>query len=124
MKRVLPLLFFLCFCLGGLYSQQLQHTQKVSNTPQNKFSPYDGAKRWESNKEMLPGNLQAFVENKGEFVNNVNDWKVLYGCDYQVPEALVPPKQLSFTVVDFIVAPEPATVTVAESLHPPALSVA
>ncbi len=108
MKRVLPLLFFLCFCLGGLYSQQLQHTQKVSNTPQNKFSPYDGAKRWESNKEMLPGNLQAFVENKGEFVNNVNDWKVLYGCDYQGTRIMFTDKGVIYSMPESIKLPTEA----------------
>ena len=45
------------------------------------FSQQTG--NWVSNPEDMPGNIKAFQENKGQFVNTVNNWTVLYGCDYE-----------------------------------------
>ncbi len=35
---------------------------------------------WISGKENFPGNIKAFEENKGQYLNPVNSWKVAYAC--------------------------------------------
>src|SRR6185312_9136890 len=104
MKRVVPYLFFLCYCIGSVYGQQLQPNKK--STPQSAFSPYDGAVRWQANKESLPGNLKAFVTNQGEYINTVNNWKVLYGCDYQGTRFLFTDKGVIYIIPESVKLPD------------------
>jgi gliding motility-associated-like protein len=35
---------------------------------------------WSSSTENFPGNIKAFEENKGQYLNPVNNWKVEYAC--------------------------------------------
>ncbi|HTB06688.1 MAG TPA: T9SS type A sorting domain-containing protein [Bacteroidia bacterium] len=62
------LLFTTCACLIAFISLSQQPDTQI---------------KWTVNSETMPGNIKAFQENKGQFVNTINSWKVLYGCDYQ-----------------------------------------
>jgi gliding motility-associated-like protein len=46
-------------------------------------SPVLAQQRWKHSQETLPGNIKAFEENKGQYVNEVNNSKVLYACHFE-----------------------------------------
>ncbi|HWY97593.1 MAG TPA: hypothetical protein VNY36_00790, partial [Bacteroidia bacterium] len=95
MKKTLPLAFFIFLCAIGLKAQTVSKHNKVPAIPASSDFNSTGTKRtsaavckakdikWKTNPENLPGNLKAFQENQGQFINTYNSWKVLYGCDYQ-----------------------------------------
>ncbi|MFI5150852.1 MAG: hypothetical protein ACHQRM_14040, partial [Bacteroidia bacterium] len=47
---------------------------------------------------FMPGHIQAFEENKGQFLNPVNDWKVLYGCNSGGTQILFSDKGLIYSL--------------------------
>jgi hypothetical protein len=61
-----------------------------------------GNSQWLANQETMPGNIQAFEENKGQFVNTVNNWKVIYGCDYQGTRYLFTDKGIIYSIPEAI----------------------
>ncbi len=43
---------------------------------------------WMADSNNMSGNLKTFQENKGQFINFVNDWKIAYGADAQGTQVL------------------------------------
>jgi hypothetical protein len=75
MKKSLLLLF-------TFSSVSLTFGQKTVSQPIS-IQPQDNKVKWTVGNEYMPGHIQAFQENKGQFLNTTNTWKVLYGADYQ-----------------------------------------
>ena len=96
MKRYLPVLLITFFTYGKICAQ--------SKTASNKVLQSSGqvSSKWSVDPSNFPGNIKAFLENKGQFVNTVNDWKVLYGCDYQGTRILFTDKGVIYTVPQLI----------------------
>ncbi|MGP8217501.1 MAG: PKD domain-containing protein [Bacteroidia bacterium] len=56
--------------------------------------------KWTAGPESMPSNLKAFQENNGQFINNINDWKVLYGCDYKGMRVLFTDHGVIYTIYE------------------------
>src|SRR6185312_2031420 len=76
MKRILLPLFFMFVCVFT-YAQQTASCKKTQGTANS-----DHPVKWMVGNDVMPNHIQAFQENKGQYFNPVNSWKVLYGCDY------------------------------------------
>ncbi|HWY97680.1 MAG TPA: SprB repeat-containing protein, partial [Bacteroidia bacterium] len=76
MRRVILLLLFTCLSAGYLSAQ----TVKTTKASGSQTGP--GTVKWTVGNECMPGHLQAFQENKGQFYNSTNDWTVKYGAFY------------------------------------------
>jgi len=94
MKKFLPIAYFVVFCALGTRAQS--NVNYISgNAQQNQTHVI-------SNPSNFPGNIKAFLENKGQFQNTFNDWKVLYGCDYQGTRILFTDKGVIYTVPQLV----------------------
>jgi len=55
---------------------------------------------WTSKPEYFPGNILAFEENKGQYQNTLNDWKVFYACNNKGVTILFTDKGVVYTMLD------------------------
>ncbi|HTB05807.1 MAG TPA: hypothetical protein VK806_02555, partial [Bacteroidia bacterium] len=106
MKRILPWLFLLVISVNRLSAQT--KSTRVSSGPSPQMdasqSPTDrtepGKVKWTAGPETMPGNIQAFQEYKGQFLNLANNWKILYGADYQGTKILFTDHGVIYTLVE------------------------
>ena len=99
MKRILPWLFLMVICANRLEAQRKVTPQQ----PQNSLAQREPGKvMWTAGPETMPGNLKAFQENKGQFLNLINDWKILYGADYQGSKILFTDHGVIYTLPEAI----------------------
>jgi gliding motility-associated-like protein len=96
MKRYLTILLISLFNCGIIYAQ----TKSVNNNILHNSG--QAAPTWSADPSNFPGNIKAFLENKGQFQNTYNDWKVIYGCDYQGTRILFTDKGVIYTVPQLI----------------------
>ena len=71
MRKTLKLITLFLFVIQGTAFGET----KIDKNPH-------GNVKWTAGSESMPGNIKAFQENKGQFRNLLNGWKVLYGADY------------------------------------------
>jgi gliding motility-associated-like protein len=73
LKKIFFFLSFFVFSSGLLLADNHKHP----SSDQNAKTP---GSNWTAGTENFPGNIQAFEENKGQYLNPVNAWKVQYAC--------------------------------------------
>ena len=70
-------LLFLAFILFPGLDGSILKSQVLS---EQGTGPISG---WSVKTECMPGHIPAFEENRGQYSNEVNNWKVLYACHYE-----------------------------------------
>lgn len=71
------------------------------NTSSAKLS-YSFTPVWQGRTDNMPGNIHAFVENKGQYANPVNSQKVLYTYNYKGIRVLFTERGIIYTVPEFV----------------------
>ncbi|HTB07533.1 MAG TPA: SprB repeat-containing protein, partial [Bacteroidia bacterium] len=89
MNRKLLWLFLIIVSAHQLTAQPTITKKKSSSQPsvaeannEQTYQATPGKVKWTAGPESMPGNLKAFQEYKGQFLNLINNWKILYGADY------------------------------------------
>ncbi|MFI5148716.1 MAG: PKD domain-containing protein [Bacteroidia bacterium] len=98
-RRLYPTLRNFCY-LGILLSclaAQAQHTDKPTQIP-----------RWLHTSETMPGHIQAFEENLGQYANPLNTWNVKYVCNTGGTTILFTDKGLIYSTLKPEIASEAA----------------
>ncbi|MDD5571773.1 MAG: hypothetical protein PHD97_11555, partial [Bacteroidales bacterium] len=73
-----------------LFPLSILISQNIANSPASGI--------WNSSSETMPGSIKAFEENKGQYVNPMNDEKVLFGCFHHGVNILFTEKGLTYLV--------------------------
>jgi gliding motility-associated-like protein len=92
-KRIPILLLFL-----ALYAGAIAQVSGISKA--KRPSGLAASVGWMQSAVNFPGSIKAFEENKGQYLNTLNDWKVAYACKNRGATILFTDKGLIYALTD------------------------